>query len=248
MVPSHYRPGTTVSVPPGGDGTPWLPELSGLLLSEQTVSDLLDMVVALAVSAVDGVDGASVSVLVSDAPRFETANASSAPVRAVDEAQYERAQGPCVEAIRSGHEVVISLPVEHWPQFSEQAVQAGMASVWSLPLRARDRTSGALNLYSKRAGPWDGPAATVARGLAAQAAVVLANAASLASSELANHHLEQALESRDLIGQAKGIIMAREGVSADDAFDILRRASQRNGGKLRDIAVEVVAQLGKPRA
>lgn len=76
----------------------------------------------------------------------------------------------------------------------------------------------------------------------------MANAASLASSELANHHLEQALESRDLIGQAKGIIIAHEGVSADDAFDILRRASQRSGGKLRDIAVEVVAQLGKPRA
>ncbi len=247
MVPSHHRPGTTVSVPPGGDGTPWLPELSGLLLSEQTVSDLLDMVVALAVSALDGVDGASVSVLVSDAPRFETANASSAPVRAVDEAQYERAEGPAWRP---------SAPATRWPSASPSSTGRSSASkrcgpAWPRcgPCRCgRDRTSGALNLYSKRAGPWDGPAAKVARGLAAQAAVVMANAASLASSELANHHLEQALESRDLIGQAKGIIMAREGVSADDAFDILRRASQRSGGKLRDIAVEVVAQLGKPRA
>jgi GAF domain-containing protein len=228
-------------------GAPWLPELAGLLLSEQTVSDLLDMVVALAVSAVEGVDEASVSVLVSEGHRFETANASSALVRAVDEAQYQEALGPCVEAIRSGQEVHIKLPAERWPHFSERAVRAGMASVWSLPLKSRDRTTGALNLYSNGDRRWDGPAATVARGLAAQAAVVLANAATLASSELVNRQLELALESRDLIGQAKGIIMVREGVSADEAFAIVRRASQRSGAKLRDIAAEVVAQLGQAR-
>jgi GAF domain-containing protein len=237
-----------VSGPEGPAGAPWLPELAGLPLSEQTVSDLLDMVVALAVSAVEGVDEASVSVLVSEGHRFETANASSALVRAVDEAQYQQADGPCVEAIRSGQEVPINLPAERWPHFSGQAVRAGMASVWSLPLKAGDRTTGALNLYSKGDRLWDGPAAAVARALAAQGGVVLANATSLAGSELVNRQLELALDSRDVIGQAKGIIMAREGVSADEAFDILRRASQRTGAKLRDIAGEVVAQLGQTRA
>jgi GAF domain-containing protein len=236
-----------MSGPNGSGGPPWLSELSGLLLSEQTVSDLLDIVVALAVSAVEGVDEASVSVLVSNGARFETANASSALVRAVDEAQYQQADGPCVEAIRSGQEVHIKLPAERWPHFSQRAVRAGMASVWSLPLKAQDRTTGALNLYSIGDRPCDGPAATVARGLAAQAAVVLANATSLAGSELVNRQLELALDSRDVIGQAKGIIMARDGVSADEAFDILRRVSQRSGAKLRDIAGEVVAQLGQAR-
>ena len=208
----------------------------------QTVFDLLDMVVALAVSAVDGVDGASVSVLVSDArvsrrptPARHRCVPSTRPVRT-----GPRASRP-------------SAPATRWSSASPSSTGRSSASrrcrpAWRRCGPCRCRTGQDVRrpqfVLQEHAGPWDGPAATVARGLAAQAAVVLANAASLASSELANHHLEQALESRDLIGQAKGIIIAREGVSADDAFDILRRASQRNGGKLRDIAVEVVAQLG----
>jgi anti-anti-sigma factor len=84
-----------------------------------------------------------------------------------------------IQVIRSGQEVHIKLPAECWPHLSEQALRAGPASVWSLPLKSRDRTTGALNLYCNGNGHWDGPAATVARDLAAQAAVVLANAASL---------------------------------------------------------------------
>jgi AmiR/NasT family two-component response regulator len=63
------------------------------------------------------------------------------------------------------------------------------------------------------------------------------------SARLANRHLLEALESRDVIGQAKGIMMARHGISADQAFDELRGASQRNGRKLRDVAAEVVDGL-----
>jgi GAF domain-containing protein len=221
----------------------FLPELAGLLLAGQTVSDLLDVVVNLAVSVISEVDGASVSVVVGDGPQFETSNASSLTVRDIDEAQYEQAQGPCVEAIRTSHEVSISLPADQWPQFSARAEMAGMRSVWSLPLVAGEQTTGALNLYSTLARGWDVGAATTARGLAGQAAVVLASAVSLANAELANHHLQQALENRDVIGQAKGIIMVQEGVTAGEAFDVLRRASQRSGRKLRDIAGEVVSRL-----
>jgi GAF domain-containing protein len=237
----------TVSGAPPGPGAPqFLAELAEVLLSEQNVSDVLGIIVNLAASALDEVDGASVSMVVQGRERFETTNASSIVVRDIDQAQYERAEGPCVEAIRTGREVRTSLPVERWPRFSERAVMAGMRSVWSLPLTVKDRTTGALNLYSSRGEPWAGTSTAVARGLAGQAAVVLANAASLASAETSNSHLQEALESRDIIGQAKGILMASQNLSANEAFDILRRASQSSGRKLRDIAAEVVDRLERP--
>ncbi|MGA3220675.1 MAG: GAF and ANTAR domain-containing protein [Acidimicrobiales bacterium] len=232
---------------PGPGAPQFLSELAGVLLAEQNLSDLLGIIVNLAASAIDEVDGASVSMVVHDRRRFETTNASSLVIRDIDEAQYERAEGPCVEAIRTGREVSISLPTPRWPQFSERAVRAGMRSVWSLPLTVKEQTTGALNLYSSHHEPWAGTAAPAARGLAGQAAVVLANAASLANAETTNNHLQEALESRDMIGQAKGILMARQKVSANEAFDILRRASQTSGRKLRDIAAEVVSRLERPQ-
>jgi GAF domain-containing protein len=223
-----------------------LPELAGLLLSEETVSGLLDVIVNLAVSAVEGVSGASVSMVVRDGDQLETTNASSDVIRGIDEAQYRANGGPCVEAIRTGHEVSVAIPSQKWATFSEGAARAGMRSVWSLPLSVRQRTTGALNLYAAVEESWEDAAAVAARGLARQAAVVLANAAELMSTQLTNQQLQEALASRDLIGQAKGILMARESISADEAFDVLRRASQRSGCKLRDVAVKLIARVDRP--
>lgn len=235
------------ALPPGEPDPPFWPELAGVLLSEQTVSDLLDVIVNLAISAVHGADSASVSVLTGDGPRFQTSTASSPTVRHIDEAQYERAEGPCVEAIRTNQEVTVNLPVERWPRFSGPATDAGIRSVWSLPLSVGRRAIGALNLYFTTEQPGDDHYVSAARKLASQAAVVLANAASLANSQMVNRNLEQALENRDLIGQAKGMLMADQGVNADEAFDMLRRASQHSGRKLREIAAEVVSRLGLPQ-
>lgn len=234
----------------GGEPPTFVPELAGLLLSEETVSGLLDTIVHLASSVVSGVDGASTSLVVSDGQHLETANASSEAVRAVDEAQYQLGEGPCVEAIRTGEETVVSLEaVPRWPGFSARAAGAGVRSVLSLPLRARERTLGALNLYSMHAdlSCAEGSTVEVARALAGQASVVLANAAALMSAELTNRHLQEALASRDLIGQAKGILMVRHGIGGEKAFALLRRESQRGGRKLRDVAAEIVATQRPPR-
>ncbi len=222
------------------------PDLAAVLLSEQTVADLLAIIVDLAASAIDGADGASVSMVAAGRKGFETTGASSPLVEDLDAAQYEKGEGPCIEAIRAGTEVRARLPAGQWRRFSERAVSAGMRSVWALPLTVKETSIGALNLYSRRDEPWLAPSSGTARRLAGQAAVVLANAASLASAETTNAHLQEALESRDVIGQAKGILMARQNVSADDAFEILRQASQGSGRKLREIAVEVVKRLEPP--
>jgi GAF domain-containing protein len=218
-------------------------DLALLVLSEQTLPGLLDVIVELAVTTVPGVDAASISLVIHDGKRLETTSASSVAVRVADEAQYRHRGGPCVEAIRTGTEVAVSLPVPRWAAFSAAAGGLGFSSVWSFPLRPRDKTLGALNLYSTTGHGGDHQALLAARALAGQAAVVLANASTLMSAELANRHLRDALESRDVIGQAKGILMARHGVSADQAFDDLRRASQRHGRKLGDVAADVVRSL-----
>ena len=138
----------------GGRGTvEFLPELAGLLLSEETVSGMLDLIVNLAVSGVEGVAGASVSMVVRNGDQVETSNASSEMIRIVDEAQYQDSAGPCVEAIRTGQEVRVAIPVPAWAAFSEGAAQAGVRTVWSLPLRVRQRTTGALNLYATSQNP-----------------------------------------------------------------------------------------------
>lgn len=215
-------------------------ELAGLLLSEQTVSSLLELIGELALTAISDVDGSSIT-LMNPTGRLETTTASSDTIRKIDEGQYQDGDGPCVTAIRTGDEVKITLPCDQWPNFSAPAVQAGMRSVHSLPLQVRDETIGALNLYSTQETPIHGTQAQAARDLARQAATVLTNAAALTNAELANEQLAQALATRDLIGQAKGILMARENIDADAAFDLLRRVSQRTGQKLKDIAVEVAA-------
>jgi GAF domain-containing protein len=238
--------GAMSELAPDAGPAEFLPELAGLLLSEETVSGLLDVVVNLAVSGVEGVAGASVSMVVRDGEQLETTNSSSEMIRDIDQAQYQGRGGPCVEAIRVGQEVTVTIPHPAWAEFSEGAAQAGVRSVWSLPLKVRERTTGALNLYSTAGEPWEDPATRAARGLAHQASVVLANAAALMSTQLTNQHLQEALASRDVIGQAKGILMARENIGADEAFDILRRASQRSGRKLRDVAAELIARVDRP--
>jgi GAF domain-containing protein len=229
----------------GASGPPSLPGLARLLLSEKTVSDLFDVIVNVAILAVSGVNGASVSVLIGDRPWFGTTKASSAKVRAIDEAQYERAEGPSVEAILMSQEVGVGVPTSRWPQFSEQAVLAGMLSVWSLPLTFAERTTGALNLYSAVGQPWSTTTARAARRLGGQAAIVLAYAVRLASAELANHR-HHALADRDVIGQAMDMLRAPHAITADQALDILRRVSQHSGRKLQEIAGEVVRGLAQP--
>ena len=160
--------------------------------------------VNLAVSGLVSLQGASVSLVTGHPERLETTSATSELIRVVDEAQYEGDGGPYVEAIRTGQEVTMQLPADRWPLFAAQAAQAGVRSVWSLPLQVRERTTGALNLYSIVSEPRRDPAASVARALARQAAIVLANADRM-TAVLANQHLRDALESRDLIGQANGL-------------------------------------------
>jgi len=207
------------------------------LLAEADVQKTLQRIVELAVDNIDGCDHAGITVL--HAGIFSTPAFSDEVPVAVDAIQYETGEGPCVDAIRE-HEVFRTgnMATEtRWPKFSTRAQrETGVTSMMGFRLFVAGDTLGALNLFSKVADAFDDEASAAGSVFAAHAAIAL-------STALHDEQMSQALASRDVIGQAKGILMAKEGVTADEAFDMLRRASQRLNMKLREVA-EDIARTG----
>ena len=226
----------------GGPGAEAFADVARALLAQEDVQHTLQRIVDLAVDTIDGCDYAGVSLL--KARTVDTPAASDDVSKLVDAIQYETGEGPCLDAIRE-HEVFETGDLgeeQRWPKFSSRARrETGITSMLCFRLFVDGDTLGALNLYSKATDAFDDASRTVGLVFAAHAAVAL-------STAMHDEQMEEALLSRDLIGQAKGILMAREGVTADQAFDMLRRASQRLNVKLRDVAGGVVDRSGAPPA
>jgi GAF domain-containing protein len=217
--------------------------LSRVLLAETKLDYALALVVDIAKQMIPG--AASVSVTLVHDERMATPASSDPTASSLDLVQYQEGAGPCVHSARLGSEVNAS-DLAHdgrWPHVQAQALALGIGSVLCVPLILKGASLGALNVYA--CDPEGLPLAGMeqARQLADQATVLLANVQAFHRSEERNEQLREALASRDVIGQAKGILMEREGVSSDQAFDILRKASQRSNVKLRELA----EQLTQPR-
>jgi GAF domain-containing protein len=214
--------------------------LSRLLLSEETLEATHGRVASLACRTLPPCDLASVTMINDGRP--------STPVHTdplagdLDSVQYRSRRGPCLEAYQAGKVVreKISQNADRWPEFSTIAANAGVHSVLAVPLVASEQPFGALNLYSKSPGGYDEAAEETAVLFSEQAAVACANAEVYWRTYTLTEHLREALESRDVIGQAKGILMARHALTPDAAFEALRKASQHRNIKLRDIAEQVV--------
>jgi GAF domain-containing protein len=223
-----------------------LVQLGGVLHNEQTVDRVLQLVTELTERTVRSACAVSVT-LVGEKGAF-TSNASATVARELDEVQYKADDGPCLQAIseRRPIKAVLSRSDPKWREFTAAAKDSGIGSILSLPLSVREQSLGGLNIYSPDGRGFDDTEEATAGLLAQQAAAVLANAVAFADVSQLNAQLVEALETRDLIGQAKGILMAREHCDANEAFDILRRASQRTNRKLRDIAGDLVASASGP--
>jgi GAF domain-containing protein len=208
-------------------------ELARALLAEPDTQHTLQRIVDLAVETVDGCDHAGMSLVRSN--RVDTPAASDDVGPKVDALQTETGEGPCLSAIRD-HEVFQTDDLateDRWPEFSARAVEeTGVRSILGLRLFVAEDTLGALNLYSRRPGAFDEDDRAVGAVFATHAAVAFSTAQHDAQ-------MDQALASRDLIGQAKGILMNREGVTADKAFAMLRQTSQSLNVKLREVAAGV---------
>ncbi len=204
------------------------------LASHESAEATLDKVVRLAVVTVGGCEYAGITKIVG---RDISSPASSSDIpRIVDEIQAEVGEGPCLDAIRE-HEVFQTgdLAAEaRWPQFAARAhAETGVTSVLSLRLFVEEDTMGALNLYSTARDAFDDTDLTLGSVFASHAAVAM-------SSAQREEHLERKAETRDLIGRAKGILMAHRKITGEEAFELLVATSQHANEKLRDIAAEVV--------
>jgi GAF domain-containing protein len=215
--------------------------LSRLLLAEETLETTLDRVAGLACRTLSPCDLASVTLVTDGRP---TTPAHTAPeAEDLDRAQYRSQRGPCLEAYQVRQAVRRSIDEGRpgWPEFTAEAERTGIRSVLSVPLLVgSERPLGALNLYSKTAESYSEADEETAVLFSEQAAVACANADVYWRTYALTEHLREALESRDVIGQAKGILMARRGCTPDAAFEALRKASQHRNIKLRQLAEQVV--------
>jgi ANTAR domain/GAF domain len=219
--------------------------LAEALAGETTVHGVLRRVVEVAQHAVPGAD--LVSITLRSPAGYTTPVETDALATRLDELQYRLDEGPCVEATRTaGLGLTFSADLgrhREYPRFGRAAAALGVHSVLAVgmfPHGGDAPRMGALNIYSHDVGGLDELDRDIALVLAAHASTALAATTACTSAELEVAQLRQALDSRDVIGQAKGILMERRRISADEAFDVLRAASQSLNVKLAQVAATIV--------
>jgi hypothetical protein len=171
---------------------------------------------------------------------LETLCATDDKVRAFDSLQSRVGEGPCIYAIDA--ETVVHVPDAHhdrrWPRYLPLATHRGLGSQVAVQLHTDGASHSGLNIYSTTVGALDESSAHAADLFAAHAAQVMGHARTVGE-------LQEAMQSRQRIGVAVGILMQRYEMNEDRAFAFLVRASSHSNVKLRDVAAEVVATAGR---
>lgn len=214
-------------------------EIARSLAGEPDVARTLQRIVDLAVETIDGCEGAG--LLIVSRGQILAGSWSDEAVHAIEQLEYEIGEGPCVDAILrvATFETDLRDRASRWPTFVAQALAAGFESILAFRLFAAEDTLGALNLYSRARGAFDEAARAFGGVYAAHAALALAGAQIHEHDVALVNGLHDALVARDVIGQAKGILMATRHIDADAAFALLRATSQDHNIKLRVIAEDV---------
>ena len=198
------------------------------------VEATLRAITAAIISAVPHAEDCGISYVIGR-KRVEPRAASSRRAHQADELQGRLGQGPCLDAVWE-QEVVrvddVSAATDRWPEFAREAAALGIGSMLCFQLFVEGDQLGALNLYAGRPGAFAAEDEEIGHMVAVHAAVALAGAEH-------EQNLRRGLDSRDLIGQAKGILMERHKLTAHQAFGVLAQVSQETNRKLVDLAHEV---------
>jgi len=220
----------------------WVRELSRVVLVDRSLAEVLTDVTRIAARGIPGAEASSITLIRDDVP-FTVAHHGEMAL-AADELQYEHGYGPCIDAGRGG--VLLRVDDMHteqrWPEYVAHVQKTTQVrSSLSIPLPYQGSSIGALNNYSSEPSAFATPESLQA-GLevAEVVAVAVANADAHAQLGEQARNMRLAMESRAVIEQAKGVLMAQRRVDADQAFEMLREASQRYNRKLRDIALGIV--------
>ena len=216
-------------------------ELGAMRLSENDLRDVLARIAELAKATIPGTAEVSVT-LVADRGAGTAAYTGELAL-AMDERQYDEGTGPCLDA--SVDPTVVRLVTDapneqRWPGFASAARAAGVNSSMSVGIPVVQQLNGALNMYSTEPDAFDEDAMALAESFASYAAVALANAHLYETTSALAEQMATAMSTRAVIEQAKGVLIAQQGVTPDEAFAMLTRASQSSNRKLRDIAQAIV--------
>jgi GAF domain-containing protein len=208
--------------------------------------DVADVLYELTEHAVEVLGATSAGVSLAEADgvlKFVTASSQAAAD--IELVQQESQQGPCHQAYETSSAVVVNSIIEatSWPVYRAKSNEVGLLAVAGIPLTSGDRHLGAMNIYMNEPRYWTPEDISAARVLADMATSYVVHASELAKAQRINEQLQQALTSRIIIEQAKGIIAGERGLRVDDAFELLRKHARRNSASLSSVA-DAVVRLG----
>ena len=212
-------------------------ELADSLAAGFEVTDLLDRLV---VRTVELLDADAAGIMLADAQgELQVLAASSHDVRLLELFELEADSGPCLDSFRSGELVTppdLAVMRSSWPAFAARAEAAGYRSAQAVPMRLRDQVIVAMNVFRRSEGALQGSQLKLARALADVASVALIAERTISARELVADQLQEALNSRVLLEQAKGMLAERTGTDVDRAFTRMREHARRTGHPLCDVA------------
>jgi transcriptional regulator with GAF, ATPase, and Fis domain len=219
-------------------------ELADTLVDDFDVLDFLHSLATHCVALLD-VDAAGL-MLADSSGRLVVAASSTEQVRLLELFEVQNDDGPCLDCFATGEAVVaqdlMSGQEPRWPRFESEAAAAGFRSVVALPLRLRSETIGALNLFRADPGALVERDRSLAQALADVATIGILQERGSSRREVLARQLQEALSSRIIIEQAKGVLAERGGVHVDAAFQLLRGFARSHGLQLSDVARQVVAR------
>jgi GAF domain-containing protein len=217
--------------------------LADTLVDDFDVVEVLNQLVS---TCVDLLDVTAAGILLLDRHgALQVVASSNEATRIVEVYQLQTRQGPCVEAVRTSHPTLADDLEEmraKWPHFADTAKSVGFRSVHAFPLRLRDDTIGALNLFSTEIPSLGQDEQRIAQSLADMATIGILQQRSHDQSVRLTDQLQTALDSRIAIEQAKGVLFAHGNVDMDAAFQSLRAYARRHNLKLRIAAEQVVGR------
>ena len=221
-------------------------ELARVRVAEIDTPAMLTRVAELVTSSLPG--AAEVSVTLVRGGHAHSAAFTGPVALKLDELQYDQGRGPCLDAAADAQTVVIAdmTAESRWPEFAEQAAEAGMLSSMSIGLPVQRDIIGALNIYGSEPDAFDTDTAEAAETFASYAAIAVANVVSHEAASTLAAQMQDAMQSRAVIEQAKGIIMVQRRCDADEAFSILVRLSQETNTKLRNVCAVLVQMSTSP--
>ncbi len=217
-------------------------ELTNTLVDEFDLLDFLHTLIERTVALVDADAGGI--MLADQRGRLAVMAASTQATRLVELVELQHEEGPCLDAFRTGQAVSqVDTAAMHaaWPSFTPRLAEAGFASAQAIPLRLRSEVIGALNVFRVAPQRLSEEELKLARALTDVATVGIIQQRVISARDLLAQQLQEALDSRILIEQAKGVLAERSGIDVDEAFVLMRSHARRSGAQLRQVVQAVLA-------